>query len=142
DGLHVFRSPWDMAGALFFSSLVWFSAIISIVSALLAFGVDAPWYTAPLTLSMLSVIIALPGTPGFVGTFHLGIMLGLFFSVPGISSDTAKALAIFTHLGNLVPFAITGVHSLHRQQTGLFQLGEQAEHLEEVIVPEEQPPAS
>lgn len=131
DGLHVFRSPADMAGALGFSALVWFAAVGSIAAALRAFGVDAPWYAAPLMLSMLSVIIALPGTPGFVGTFHLGIMLGLFFAVPGISAETAKAIAIFSHLANLFPLVITGVHSLHRQQTGLLQLEEQAEHLEE-----------
>ncbi|MBI1318284.1 MAG: hypothetical protein GC168_04935 [Candidatus Hydrogenedens sp.] len=133
DGLHVFRSPVDMAGALFYSTLVWLTAAISIATALYAFHIDAPWYAPALLLSMLSVIIALPGTPGFVGTFHLGIMLGLFFSVPGISAETAKAVAIFAHLANLIPIAITGAHALHRQQAGLFQLGRQAEHLEEVV---------
>jgi len=133
DGLHVFRSPRDMGGALVFSTSIWITGAISIQTGLLGFGVDAPWYAGCVVLSVLSVVIALPGTPGFVGTFHLGVMLGLFITAPGISADSAKAMAIFAHLVNLVPICLTGIHSLHRQHVGLLQLEEEAEQLEEKL---------
>jgi len=131
DGLHVFRSPVDMASSIFFSIGVWVTGALSIWAGLNAFSIEAPWYAGGFVLISLSIVIALPSTPGFVGPFHLGVMLGLVFVTSGITEDSAKAMAIYAHLVNLIPLCLTGIHSLRRQHVGLLQLEEEAEHLEE-----------
>jgi uncharacterized protein (TIRG00374 family) len=131
DGLHVLKSPSAMAGAIAFSLLTWLVSALAIWAGLVAFHIDGPWYTSLLVLAMTAIAISAPSTPGFVGAFHLGIMLGLFFAIAGLSADTAKAYAIFGHLSNVLPVYLVGFISLWRRQIGLLQLKSEAEQVEE-----------
>lgn len=131
EGLHVLRSLRALVGALIFSLLTWGFCALGLWAALMAFDIHGPWYTALVVVSTLSIVISMPSTPGFVGAFHLGIMLGVFIAVEGVSADVAKAYAIFCHLVNLIPIAVIGVYSLARRQVGLFELEKQAERMEE-----------
>lgn len=130
DGLHVLRSGRALVGAIFFSLLTWGICVVGIWAGLVAFNIEGPWYTSLVVVSTLSIVISAPSTPGFVGAFHLGVMLGVFIAVDGVTADHAKAFAIFAHLVNLIPIAIIGVYSLARRQVGLFELEKQAEQLD------------
>ena len=131
EGLHVLRSLSAIVGAVFFSLLTWGASCVAIWAALIAFNIEAPWYTSVVVLAMTAIAISAPSTPGFVGAFHLGVMLGLFISVNGLSTEVAKAFAIFSHLANLIPVVVVGVYCLYRRQVGLFQLEREAEAIEE-----------
>lgn len=131
DGLHVLRSASAMVGAIAFSLLTWFGSALAIWAALQAFHVEGPWYTMFVVLGMTAIAISAPSTPGFVGAFHLGVMLGLFIAVDGIGVEVAKAFAIFSHLSNLVPVVVVGLYSLSRRRVGLFELGRDAVHIDE-----------
>lgn len=131
DGLSVLQSWRAMLGAVFFSLLTWLVSALAVWAGLVAFGIDGPWYTSMLVLAMTSIAISAPSTPGFVGAFHLGVMLGLFLAIDGISADHAKAYAIFAHLANVIPVIGVGVWCLWRRQVGLFELGREARHEEE-----------
>lgn len=130
DGLHVFRSPADMSKSIFISLITWAVSIIFLTCMLEAFRIDYPWYTAFVMQAILSFFISAPGAPGFVGQFHVPIVITLVMLVVGIDVDRAKAVAIVIHLMNLPPVGILGVYSLLTEHVGLFQLSKESAALQ------------
>jgi len=122
DGLAVFRSPAELAKSIAWSFITWGLAMVSMTCLLEAFAIDYRWYTPFVIQSVLAVFIAAPSTPGFVGQFHIPIVLGLVFTVPQIDSDTAKAFAIVYHLIQLPPVFLLGFACLLGEGMNLFQL--------------------
>lgn len=123
DGLHIFRSPADMAYALGWSMLTWGCSLAVLVILFHAFHIDPPWYTSFVLLSLLSVAIAAPGTPGLVGQYHVPLVLGLAMIVPAMSVDHARAFAIIAHLNNLPPIILTAAYVAATEHLGILQLG-------------------
>lgn len=134
DGLAVFKSPRDMFLAIFFSLLTWTMPILIFFAMFKAFNMDVPWYTAFVMQSILSVFIAVPGAPGFVGQFHVPVVITLVMITPGMNVDEAKAFAIINHLMQLPPVLILGIYFLITDDfsiTALASEGEQLQHEEE-----------
>jgi uncharacterized membrane protein YbhN (UPF0104 family) len=131
EGLHVFRSARDIALALLWSSFTWGLALVCFEAVFAAFHLDAPWYASSMVLAVMSVAISLPGAPGFIGQYHVGIMLPLFIMLPGLSLETASAVAILAHLINLAGVVIAGVYSLHSEHIGLLELQHESEEAAE-----------
>lgn len=131
DGLAVFKSPKDMFLSIFFSLLTWTMPVLIFYATLKAFGIDAPWYTPFVMQSILSVFIAVPGAPGFVGQFHVPIVITLVMIIPDMNVDEAKAFAIINHLIQLPPVFILGIYFLITDDfsiTALASEGEQLQH--------------
>ena len=131
EGLHVFRSIGDMAKAIGWSFVTWGIACLSYAAVIRAFDVNEPWYASFIVLAMLSVAIAAPGAPGFVGQFHFGILLGLYLVVPDINYNVAMAIAIMSHLINLIPVILVGVYCLSTEHFGLGELRRESAHIQE-----------
>lgn len=129
DGLSVFRSPSDMTKSIGFSLLTWSMSIPSFIFLMKAFHIDFPWYTPFVMQSLLAVAISLPGAPGFVGQFHVPLVLALVMLIPGIDLNEAKAFAIVTHLIQLPPVFILGVYFLAKDRLGLFELSSTGEKM-------------
>ena len=129
DGLHVFRSPVDMFKAIVWSLLTWSMGMVSMVCLLEAFHVDYPWYSPFVMQAILAIFIAAPNTPGFVGQFHVPIVLALVMTMPNMNTDAAKAYAIVFHLMQLPPVGILGVYCLMRERMGMLQLQSEGEEL-------------
>ena len=108
-GLHIFRSASDMAKCVLWSLVTWGIFLIVIVALLRAFHIEYPWYTVFIMELLVAVAISVPGAPGFVGQFHIPIVVALMLLVPGMDPSKAKAVAIVTHLINLIPVLIVGV---------------------------------
>jgi hypothetical protein len=122
EALHIFQSASDMGKAIFFSLLTWGICIFVFMAMLNAFEISCPWYT-PLVMEMLlAVAIAVPGPPGFIGQFQVPIIVTLVMLVPGIEDSKAKAVAILTHVVNLIPIAVIGIYCLIREQFGFVEL--------------------
>ena len=124
DGLHVFRSAKDVSKTLAFTLLTWGSGLLSYVCIAAAFGLGEvmPWYTGFMVMTLLTLFISVPGPPGFVGTFHAGIVVALVIVKPDIDLDTAKAIAIIAHLLNLISVVAVGLYCLRREGLGLLAL--------------------
>lgn len=98
-----------------------------------AFHIDAPWYTAVVMEALLAVFIAVPGAPGFVGQFHVPIVITLVMILPGINIDQAKAFAIINHLAQLPPLIISAWYFMWKdgfKLTSLAHEGEEMAHKE------------
>lgn len=131
DGLHVFRSKRDMAKSLAFSFVTWGLFAITYQALMLAFDLPVPWYASFLLLSLVAVVISIPGTPGFVGQFHAAVYAGIFLTAPDTNADVARAVAIVAHLFNLVPVVIVGIYCLYHDHMGLLELRRESTHLKE-----------
>jgi uncharacterized protein (TIRG00374 family) len=129
EGLEVFKSPRDMFLSIFFSLLTWTMPIIIFYATLKAFNIDAPWYTPFVMQSILSVFIAVPGAPGFVGQFHVPIVITLVMVVSGINIDEAKAFAIVNHLIQLPPVFILGIYFLITDDFSITSLASEGKEL-------------
>ncbi len=129
EGLEVFKSPRDMFLSIFFSLLTWFMPIVIFYATLKAFHIDAPWYTPFVMQSILSVFIAVPGAPGFVGQFHVPIVITLVMVVSGMNIDQAKAFAIINHLIQLPPVIILGVYFLITDDFSITSLASEGQEL-------------
>lgn len=116
EGMHIFRSWRDMAKSIAWSIVTWQLAAIFYFCVIQAFGLGWPWYTAYVVTSTLSIAIALPGAPGFIGQFHFGIVAGLILCHSGVDYNAAKAAGIAAHLINVVCVAVVGLYFLYREQ--------------------------
>jgi hypothetical protein len=131
DGLHVFRSPSDMFKALFYSMITWACAIFIFMAMMKSFGFNAPWYTAFIMQAIMAVFISVPGAPGFVGQFHMPVVLTLVMVMPSMNVDQAKAFAIVTHLVQLPPVIILGGYFLVKDGFGLTSLAKEGQEMSE-----------
>jgi len=125
DGLHIFRCPTDMAKSIVFSLLTWGCFVASGWASLWAFHMQFPWYAPFVMQALLAVAVSVPGAPGFVGQFHIPIVLSIVTLVPDATPDEAKAVAIVVHLINLFWVALIGVYCLFREQMGFARLAEE-----------------
>ncbi|PCJ54747.1 MAG: hypothetical protein COA73_14020 [Candidatus Hydrogenedentota bacterium] len=123
EGLHVFRSPVDMFMSIFFSLVTWGCSILLFYATLEAFNMDYPWYTPFVVQAVLSVFIAAPGAPGFVGQFHVPVVICLIMVMPSMNVNDAKAYAIISHLIQLPPIFLLGLYFLITDNFGLGSLG-------------------
>lgn len=124
-GLHVFRSARDMGKSIGWSLFTWSLFLVSFQCFFWAFRIEGPFYTVFVVQTLLALAVSAPGVPGMVGQFHLPIVAGLLFCVPGLSADRAKAVAIAAHLCNLLPVVVFGVYSLHAEQLSFFKMAKQ-----------------
>ncbi len=122
EGLHIFRSPGDMAKSIGFSLLTWSCFVLGIATFQRAFGLEGPWYTPIVVQTLLALAIVIPIAPGFIGQFHFGIVAGLLLANPEAPMATAQAMAIVAHLVNFVAVVLIGVVCLWMEHMGLFEL--------------------
>ncbi len=130
-GLHIFRSGKDMAKTVALSLVTWSSFILFYYSLMRAFHMpDPPIYAPFVVVTLISIAISLSGAPGFIGQFHVAIILGVPVTTENFDLDVAKAAALVGHILNVIPIAITGGYCLYREKLGLLQLRRESEEVE------------
>ena len=129
DGLAVFRSPADMLRSLAWSFATWGLAMLAMAALLEAFSIDYPWFAPFVIQALVSVFISAPSTPGFVGQFHVPVVLGLLMTTSTVTSDGAKAFAIVYHLIQLPPVFILGIVCLLGERMNLLRLKSEGDAL-------------
>lgn len=132
EGLHVFRSRGDLLRAVGWSLVCWGLDVAAVAALLPAFGIDLQWRAPFVVLALVSMAIVVPLTPGVVGQFHLPVVVGLLLTIPELSAERAKAIAIVDHVVTLLPIAALGVFSLLRERLGLRDLLRETERAEVV----------
>jgi uncharacterized membrane protein YbhN (UPF0104 family) len=72
-----------------------------------AFSLGLPFHAGFLVLAIITVLLVLPSTPGYVGPFQYGtvVALGLF----SVSKAEALSLSILYHAVNYVPITAVGL---------------------------------
>jgi hypothetical protein len=72
-----------------------------------------------LSLSLLVLVsvaagLAVPNAPGYVGTLHLAIVIGLLLDSPGIDLNLALGFAVYYHLNAFLPSVLIGLFFVWR----------------------------
>jgi uncharacterized protein (TIRG00374 family) len=89
DSLRTLRSRSDLARALFWTVVIWATAVLNNALILRALQLRLPWMAPFFVLVVLQIGISLPSTPGSIGVFEYACILALsLFSV-----DRAGALS-------------------------------------------------
>ncbi|HRK33196.1 MAG TPA: lysylphosphatidylglycerol synthase transmembrane domain-containing protein [Candidatus Hydrogenedentes bacterium] len=132
EGLHVFRNLGDMAKSIAYSLATWGCFLIVYALMFEAFAFDWPWYAPFIVQMLLAFAISAPGVPGMMGQFHLPIVVGILMTVPGASLPDCLALALITHVANMVPIIVFGAYALHQEGLSLAQLRDNVEEAEAV----------
>ncbi|NLH48942.1 MAG: flippase-like domain-containing protein [Myxococcales bacterium] len=95
------------AGLLIGLSLaLWLLVSFSMKIAFLAAGQNIPYAAAVVIMLGTCFAIALPSSPGFIGTYHLGFVAGA--RLAGIPPEVSLPVAIVFHLVIQVPFLPLG----------------------------------
>jgi hypothetical protein len=124
-GMQALRSPARVAGVVLWSAVLWLLTGLAFYVAFLAFDIPIDMAGALLVLGVLSLGIAMPSAPGFVGVFEAAILLvlGGFY---GVSDDVAMAYALTYHATTFVPITLLGLWSVARTGLGIRELRDEA----------------
>ncbi|HOK08517.1 MAG TPA: lysylphosphatidylglycerol synthase transmembrane domain-containing protein [Candidatus Hydrogenedens sp.] len=116
EAISMIKDTKAIIGAVFFSCLTWGCFWLSYIFLFKAFNVQYPWYTPPVSIALISFLISVPGAPGFIGQFHVGVMGGLFLTVPNIDINIARAIAILAHGANFLSVVSVGLLCIYIEQ--------------------------
>lgn len=108
-GLSALRSPARLAALGGLSLLKWSCSTGMVWVTLQAFHTGASVGVAMVVLVVTALAIALPNTPGFVGTLQAAFVIGL--GAFGISPDVAFAASVFYLVASWVPTTLLGLAS-------------------------------
>ncbi len=117
---------------LFFTVLVWMSCFIRFWVMLIAFpGLDATMLLSVGTAVLVSLAIAAPSAPGFLGVYEAGCIGA--FALFGLGAEAATAYAIITHVLEYVLVGVSGTLALSRNDLQLADLTKRSSTVQENI---------
>ncbi|UCD16262.1 MAG: flippase-like domain-containing protein [Candidatus Zixiibacteriota bacterium] len=110
----------------FHTFMIWVIMGLSNYFILLAFG----WYDLPIAASfvilvVVSILIMVPASPGFIGVYHYGTVLSLAFY--GIPREEALSCALVMHATQFLVVTLVGFYYLRREHLSLREIEEGAE---------------
>ena len=85
----------------------WTISCLGIEVTLWAFGIDLPWYAPVVILAFLTLGLAIPSTPGNIGTFHYAASYAM--TSLGASATTAGAFSVVSHAVSVLPFTLLAI---------------------------------
>ncbi|GAB4317023.1 MAG: lysylphosphatidylglycerol synthase transmembrane domain-containing protein [Candidatus Zixiibacteriota bacterium] len=125
-GLRIHHSWPTTLGIVASSLLLWFVMGISNYFIFLALGFNhLPWEASFVVLVVVSLMISIPSTAGYVGVFHWATQVSL--SVYGLQESQGLAVAIVLHAAQYIPITVLGFFFLRREHFRLRDVGERAD---------------
>lgn len=122
-GVRVISSWWQLAQVVMWSFGIWLLVGGWFQVMLWAFGEHPGWWVG-LTLNVvISLAVAAPSAPGFVGTFQVGCLIGLS-TMFGYTREFAIAYSVIAHLLQTVLMMVAGLMVLHLRGLKFNQLRE------------------
>lgn len=131
-GLTALRSPRLLGLALLWSVVFWCWNCLAFWIGFRAFGIDASYFAALFVNAMVAFAVAVPSSPGFFGTFHAGVTVGLL-GVYGVGAGQTLAFAFGFHLGGFIPVTLIGLYYAWRLGLSLEEIERSEEKVEEEV---------
>jgi uncharacterized protein (TIRG00374 family) len=95
---------WTMA--IFYSLLLWFSALYQVKLTACSIGLSIPFIATFLIMAMAAFGVMIPSSPGYIGTYHLAVQYG--FLLFGAAREEALSAAILLHATFFFPTILFG----------------------------------
>jgi hypothetical protein len=108
-GLDVLRRPRALARALLWSLFLWVWMAGSFLAAFRAFGIELGVTAAMFTQCAVSIFVALPAGPGFIGTMQAGVSVAVH-EIFGAPIGPTLSLAVGYHLAGFIPVTLLGFY--------------------------------
>lgn len=108
-GLDLIRQPAALLKALLWSLLLWVWMAASFWAAFRAFEIDLGFTAALFTQCVVSVFVAIPAGPGFIGTLQAGVLVAVS-GVFNVSETEALSMSLGYHLVGYIPVTLLGVY--------------------------------
>jgi hypothetical protein len=106
-GLRAVRSPRAIGRALAASLAAWMLEVVVLAVALRSVAIVLPVPAIVVVLMGINVMLAMPVTPGNLGTLEVGATLGLLGF--GVAREKALAFAICYHALQSIPMIVLGL---------------------------------
>ncbi|MEW5875941.1 MAG: lysylphosphatidylglycerol synthase transmembrane domain-containing protein [Candidatus Zixiibacteriota bacterium] len=121
-GLRIHHN-WPTTGGVAMSSIVlWFVMGISNYFVFLALRLEGlPWEASFVVLVVVSLMISIPATAGYIGVFHWATQISL--QIYGVPKTQAVAAAIVLHAAQYIPITLLGIYYLRKEHLALSTVG-------------------
>ncbi|MEY4669192.1 MAG: hypothetical protein RL518_1891 [Pseudomonadota bacterium] len=126
DGAAVIRTPTRLGAIVVLTGLIWLTAFLQFYSLLFMFPLEQKSFLLGVTLCVfVSLAVALPSAPGFVGVFQMGcVAAAALFAYP---TAAAQLYSIIVHLLTFLLVIVIGFWVLAIHDLTLFELKRAAE---------------
>jgi uncharacterized protein (TIRG00374 family) len=125
-GLEFMRDWRQVFWVTLHTFLIWVVMGLSNYFVLLAFGwSDLPVAASFVILVVVSILITVPASPGFIGVYHYGTVLSLGFY--GIGREQALSCALVMHATQFLVITLVGFYYLRREHLSLKEIEKEAE---------------
>jgi hypothetical protein len=110
EGMLLFKKPQEFIISMLLSLLIWGFSALSIWCVIEGFGFQEqlPAYTPFLVLSLISLGIAIPSSPGFWGTFEMSGVFAIRLCNSEIPNGEALSFTFLLHITQLIPIVSVG----------------------------------
>jgi uncharacterized protein (TIRG00374 family) len=119
-GLQTLQRGHHLFPILGLSLFLWTAVGLSNMLVLQAFGLHFPLYAIGLLLVLQTFGATIPSGPGFIGTYHAAVMVGL--TVFGVTHELALSVALAMHASFFFPFILVGLVFLWKESLSLHDL--------------------
>jgi len=113
DCLYSLKSGKIYLGLAGLSLLVWFGAILLAYSLFIAFGIQLPFAAAVFVICVVSLGVAVPSSPGYIGVYHSLVVFAL--TVYSVDKSLAFSYALVLHGWQYILIMILGIFSLWKE---------------------------
>lgn len=126
DGFAILRSPRPLIGVALWALSAWLIGglmywIVMIAMNLQANGALLPIQAAFLVMTITSLAVVVPSSPGYVGVFHFGTQVTLN-TVFGVDKSAALSYAFVIHTFTYIWLIVLGVYSMWHEGLSYQQL--------------------
>jgi len=123
EGLKVLGSRKDLLLIFGLSFLIWLPIIFTNHLLFLSFNLKIPFIAAPVLLVVITFGIALPSSPGFIGTYEFFSSLAL--SLFQVRKEDALGLSIVLHASHFIPVTSIGLIYFFKEYSEFGKIEEQ-----------------
>jgi uncharacterized protein (TIRG00374 family) len=110
DGFDILHRASKLVIVTFATLFIWLFGILTILSYLLSFKINVPWYAPIFVIVVTNLGMMIPSSPGFIGVAHFLYVVSL--SLFGIDKNTALGFAIVIHGLSFIFIVVIGLISL------------------------------
>lgn len=121
DGLRILRSAGDTALVLVLSVVAWLLEAGMYYVLMFSFSFQPRYLAAVLGAAVANLASMIPSSPGYVGTFDVGL-LNVLNGTFGVDASYAAAYTALVHAALIVPVTILGIFFVWREGLSLKRL--------------------
>jgi uncharacterized protein (TIRG00374 family) len=126
EGLKIFKTKKQVFLICCFSCFIWGGYSLILMVFLYAFHINAPFYAPFLLLVIIATGVAIPSSPGFIGTLQFFCVIGL--ALFGVPKSESLGFSIVFHASQYIPITLLGFFFMWKEHL----------HFKEITVAQEE----